>query len=52
MKCKICGGVLMFLGQLGLLRHYRQNAMMADFSWERTAAQYVALYRRAMRMGQ
>ena len=35
-----------------LLRHYRQNAMLADFSWERTAAAYVALYRRAMRTGQ
>jgi starch synthase len=29
-----------------LLRQYRHNAMAADFSWARTAAQYVALYQR------
>ncbi len=29
-----------------LLRQYRRNAMAADFSWARTAAQYVALYQR------
>jgi len=28
-----------------LLQHYRRNAMKADFSWERTAEQYVEVYR-------
>ncbi len=23
MKCRLCGGLLMFLGRLGLLKHYR-----------------------------
>jgi starch synthase len=27
-----------------LLRHYRRNGMTADFSWDRTARQYVAIY--------
>ncbi len=31
-----------------LLQHYERNAMSADFSWERTAAQYGAVYQRAM----
>jgi starch synthase len=30
-----------------LLRHYQRNAMARDFSWERTAAAYAALYERA-----
>jgi glycogen synthase len=30
-----------------LLRHYRQNAMTADFSWDRTAGQFLEVYRRA-----
>jgi len=29
-----------------LLRHYRRNGMARDFSWERTAADYAALYQR------
>ena len=29
-----------------LLEHYRRNAMSRDFSWERTAAAYAALYQR------
>jgi starch synthase len=29
-----------------LLRHYQRNAMARDFSWERTAAAYAALYQR------
>jgi starch synthase len=33
-----------------LLQHYRRNAMRADFSWERTCLEYVALYER-MRAG-
>ena len=31
-----------------LLAHYRRNAMAADFSWERTAEEYVKVYRRAV----
>jgi hypothetical protein len=34
MKCKLCGGLLMLLGQLGLLKHYRcRNCGMG---WTRT----------------
>jgi starch synthase len=29
-----------------LLDHYRQNALEADFSWERTAAEYLQLFRK------
>ena len=29
----------------GLLLHFRVNAMQADFSWEKSAAQYLQLYR-------
>ncbi len=29
-----------------LLQHYRRNGMARDFSWERTAASYAALYQR------
>ena len=28
-----------------LFEHYRQNAMRADFSWERTAQSYLDIYR-------
>ena len=31
-----------------LLEHYRRNAMRADFSWERTAAEYVRIYEEAI----
>ncbi len=31
-----------------LLRHYRRNAMRADFSWERTCLQYMKIYERAL----
>ncbi|HWN95053.1 MAG TPA: glycogen synthase GlgA [Methylomirabilota bacterium] len=31
----------------GLLAHYRRNAMLADFSWERTAQEYVRVYEQA-----
>jgi starch synthase len=31
-----------------LLQHFRQNAMTADFSWDRTAAEYLKSYRRAL----
>ncbi|HYG22353.1 MAG TPA: glycogen synthase GlgA [Verrucomicrobiae bacterium] len=30
-----------------LLEHYRMNGMAADFSWSRTADQYLSLYRKA-----
>ena len=30
-----------------LLRHYRRNGMTADFSWDRTARQYVEIYQQA-----
>lgn len=32
-----------------LLEDYRHNAMLADFSWERTAESYVEVYRRAIK---
>jgi starch synthase len=32
----------------GLLRHYRRNAMAADFSWERMAGEYNAVYRQTL----
>jgi starch synthase len=32
-----------------LLRHYRQNAMAADFSWDRAVREYEKAYERAMR---
>jgi starch synthase len=31
-----------------LFEHYRRNAMLADFSWERTAAEYVRVYEQAL----
>lgn len=31
-----------------LLSHYRRNAMLADFSWERTATEYVRVYEYAL----
>ena len=31
-----------------LLAHYRRNAMRADFSWERTALEYVRVYEQAL----
>jgi len=34
-----------------LLEHYRANAMRADFSWERTAEQYVDVYQRILAKG-
>ena len=34
-----------------LLAHFRKNAMAADFSWERTAGDYVKVYRRAVKAG-
>jgi starch synthase len=32
-----------------LFAHYQRNAMLADFSWERTAAEYVRVYEEAVR---
>jgi starch synthase len=34
-----------------LLAHFRQNAMKADFSWNRTAAEYVRVYEGALAGG-
>jgi starch synthase len=31
-----------------LLRHYRRNGMLADFSWDKTCLQYVKLYRQVL----
>jgi starch synthase len=31
-----------------LLRHYRRNAMQADFSWERTCLEYVRVYEKIL----
>ena len=31
-----------------LLRRYRENAMTADFSWERTAGEYIEVYRQTL----
>jgi len=31
-----------------LLKHFRANAMAADFSWARTAEEYLAVYQRAL----
>src|SRR5688572_30057864 len=31
-----------------LLAHYRRNAMLADFSWDRTAGQYIRVYEGAL----
>ncbi len=35
---------LVLYRETDLFTHYRQNAMKADFSWERTAAEYVRAY--------
>ncbi len=34
--------------QTGLLAHFRRNAMAANFSWDRTIAEYLAAYRRTV----
>jgi starch synthase len=34
--------------ETALLRHYRSNAMTADFGWAHTSEQYVAVYQRAL----
>jgi glycogen synthase len=31
-----------------LLQHFIKNAMAADFSWDRTAAEYVKIYEKAL----
>jgi starch synthase len=35
-------------GEPGLLEHLRRNGMKADFSWDRSAEQYVEIYRRLL----
>ena len=39
---------LVLYGEPPLLRHFRKNAISTDFSWERTTAEYVDVYRRTM----
>ena len=39
---------LMLYEDKELLAHFRRNAMLADFSWERTAAEYVRVYEQAL----
>jgi starch synthase len=31
-----------------LFRHYRRNAMLTDFSWERTVQEYLRVYQAAV----
>ena len=38
---------LVLFDQPELLRHFRMNGMAADFSWNRTVAQYLRVYERA-----
>jgi len=33
------------------LQHFRQNAMNADFSWDRTTAEYLRVYEQALSLG-
>ena len=33
-----------------LLQRFRQNGMAADFSWERTAVEYIRVYEQAVRL--
>jgi starch synthase len=40
---------LVLFEQPEVLKHFRLNAMAADFSWGRTVAQYVQAYQRACR---
>ena len=39
---------LVLYGTPELLHHYRRNAMLSDFSWDRTAAEYLGAYERAV----
>jgi len=39
---------LVLYGNKELLALYQHNAMRADFSWERTAAEYVRVYEEAL----
>ena len=39
---------LVLYGEPPLLRRFRKNAMSADFSWDRTTAAYVDVYRRTL----
>jgi len=42
---------LVLFREPGLLQRFRLNAMRADFSWERTGAEYVRLYERLKSLG-
>jgi starch synthase len=37
---------LVIYGQAELLSHYRRNAMQTDFSWTRTAGEYLAVFKK------
>ncbi len=39
---------LVLYGEPKLLRHYRRNAMSADFSWDRAVEQYLKVYERTL----
>ena len=39
---------LVLYGEPELLQHFRQTAMSADFSWERTAGRYIEVYRQTL----
>ena len=42
---------LILYGEPELFRHFRKNAMSADFSGERTSVEYVEVYRRILGLG-
>lgn len=44
----ICKAIALYQ-QPGLLIHYRRNGMLQDFSWDRTAAQYLKVYNKILR---
>jgi glycogen synthase len=37
---------MVLYGEKKLLRHYQQNAMKVDFSWDRMVESYLQVYRR------
>ena len=39
---------LVLFEDTALLKHFQQNAMAADFSWDRTVAEYLKAYQRAV----
>ena len=39
---------LVLFQETALLKHFQQNAMAADFSWDRTVAEYIKVYQKVM----